>query len=172
MTSACSPRMSAKQGAQRGQSEADPPLLRRICRSSAPAVARTSRSTTWRDALVAKLGALASAGDPPCLRVRAGVVGDVRIARRMQRRHARANVDACSPERKPGCGLPVWRRSGSARRLLPRASAWPAAASTGSSRSCAWSPLRSRMDATRGDERDRRRDAWFPLNAGKSAPGA
>ena len=47
------PRMSAKQGAQRGQSEADPPPASAICRSSAPSVARTSRSTTWRDALVA-----------------------------------------------------------------------------------------------------------------------
>ena len=47
------PHMTAKQGAQRGQSEACPPLLPRNCRSSATSAPRTSRSTRWRDALMA-----------------------------------------------------------------------------------------------------------------------
>jgi len=54
--------MPANQGAQRGQSEADPPLLRRNCRSSATSASRASRSTTWRDALVARRRANAVRG--------------------------------------------------------------------------------------------------------------
>ena len=42
------PHMTAKQGAQRGQSEACPRLLPRNCRSSATSAPRTSRSTRWR----------------------------------------------------------------------------------------------------------------------------
>ncbi len=48
------PHMTAKQGAQRGRSEACPPLLPRNCRASATSAARTSRSATWRHALLAK----------------------------------------------------------------------------------------------------------------------
>ena len=59
------PHMTAKQGAQRGQSEACPPLLPRNCRSSATSAPRTSRSTRWRDALVATRRALAFAAIGP-----------------------------------------------------------------------------------------------------------
>ena len=48
------PHMTAKQGAQRGQCEACPPLLPRNCRSSATSAPRTSRWTRWRDALMAR----------------------------------------------------------------------------------------------------------------------
>ena len=61
------PRMSAKQGAQRGQSEADPPLLPRNCRSSASSAARTSRSTIWRDALMATSASLAISAERPAI---------------------------------------------------------------------------------------------------------
>ena len=54
------PHMTAKQGAQRGQSEACPPLLPRNCRSSATSAPRTSRSTRWRDALLARSRSIAA----------------------------------------------------------------------------------------------------------------
>ena len=48
--------------------------------------------------------------------------------------------------------VPLRRRSGRARRLLPRESACPAAASTAPPRSCAWSPLRKLPTAVPGNE--------------------
>ena len=47
------PPTRAKQGAQRGQSEADAALLSRICRSSASSATATSGPTSWRAALPA-----------------------------------------------------------------------------------------------------------------------
>jgi len=62
-----------KQGAWRGQSEADPPLLPRISKSSASSAAMTTGSAASRDALVARSTSLLGTRAHTCVRASTGV---------------------------------------------------------------------------------------------------
>lgn len=56
------------------RSEADPPLLRRTCRSSAPSAARTRRPSTWRYTLAARSGEGGAIRSWLCFRLVSGTV--------------------------------------------------------------------------------------------------